>query len=73
MLFAQENMMRLRVARIIGKFEGGESGIVFPETLAALAPLGIIVVAFLSGLATAHHHLAGIEPISLIGADIEAK
>jgi len=45
--------MRLRVARIIGKFEGGESGIIFLETLAALALLGIIVIAFLSGLATA--------------------
>ena len=44
--------MRLRVARMFGKFEYSESGIVFLETLAALALLSTIVVAFLSGLAT---------------------
>ena len=37
---------------MLGKFQSDESGIVFLEVLAALALLGVIGVAFLSGLAT---------------------
>ena len=45
--------MRLfRVAGQLNKFACSESGVTFIETLVALALLGIIAVAFLSGLAT---------------------
>ena len=40
------------IARILSKIAGSESGIIFMETVIALALLGIIAVAFLSGLAT---------------------
>lgn len=39
--------------RVIGKLKGSETGATLIETLVALALLGIISVAFLSGLATA--------------------
>ena len=39
--------------RVIGKLKGRETGATLIETLVALALLGIISVAFLSGLATA--------------------
>jgi len=46
-------MMRLfRVTGMLNKFACGESGATFIETVVALALLGIIAAAFLSGLAT---------------------
>jgi len=39
--------------RVIGKLKGSETGVTLIETLVALALIGIISVAFLSGLATA--------------------
>ena len=39
-------------AKMFGKFERSESGATFIETLAALALMGIVATAFLSGLAT---------------------
>jgi len=46
-------MKRLsRLTRMLRKFADGESGVTFIETVVALALLGIIAVAFLSGLAT---------------------
>ena len=47
-------MIRLfQLARNISKFTKNESGMAFLETAVALAILGIIAIAFLSGLATA--------------------
>ena len=45
-------MRMLRVTRILGKVTCGEAGATFIETIVALALLGIIAAAFLSGLAT---------------------
>ena len=45
-------MRMLRLRKTLNKVAGDESGITFIETVVALALLGIISVAFLSGLAT---------------------
>ena len=39
--------------RVVGRLKGSETGVTLIETLVALALIGIISVAFLSGLATA--------------------
>ncbi len=39
--------------RVVGRLKGNETGVTLIETLVALALIGIISVAFLSGLATA--------------------
>ncbi len=43
----------MQLFRVIKKLKGNETGVTLLETLVALAILGLIAVAFLSGLATA--------------------
>jgi prepilin-type N-terminal cleavage/methylation domain-containing protein len=50
-LFRQRSIVAPRF-RVIGKLKGSETGVTLIETLVALVLLGIISVAFLSGLAT---------------------